>query len=107
MDQQRVAAVGKKLEAKTTQELLQTCASGASGGTSPEELQAMRPILGNRQRKGKRLKLAVVSGIVFGTVAAVGAWTVLGASPLSFLAGVAAGVVAFASWYVADIVPRT
>src|SRR2546421_435178 len=74
MDQTLVASIRKNLESKSTEELRQAYESTDKAARSPEELEAMRQLLDERQRKGNRFVIALTSALLFGSLGAGCAW---------------------------------
>jgi hypothetical protein len=106
MDQARVASLRKELESRSSEELRQVSASGGAAAKSPEELEAIRQLLDERQRQSTRTILALVSALVMGTLGAGCVWWQGGEDALIVLAGVGAAILGFALWYLPDLIPR-
>lgn len=106
MDPALVASLRKKMESTPSAELEQACAGGQQAGRIPEELEAMRQILAERRARGQRAAVALISAAVMGPLGAAGMWWQAGVSPLVLLVGLVCAALAFASWYVPDLIPR-
>lgn len=106
MDPALVASLRKNLESTPSAELEQACAGGERMGRIPEELEAMRQILAERRARGQRAAIALLSAGVVGPLGAAGMWWQAGFSPLVLLVGLVCAALAFASWYIPDLIPR-
>ena len=65
MDPARVASIRKSLESKPTEELRRAF-DNANAGTSAEEREALRQLLGERQLQGARPTLALATALLLG-----------------------------------------
>lgn len=106
MDETLIASFRKSLESKTTQEIRAAQESGQKSGSSPEQLEAMRQILEERQSKSNRFAFAVASGLGLGAVGATAMWWRGGDETLIAVGGLVGAFLGFASWYVPDLMPR-
>jgi hypothetical protein len=107
MDQAQVASIRKGLESRSTEELLQALDAKDGPPTSPEELEAIRQLLGERRSKGNRAPFALASAVLFGALAGAGTWWQGVGAELIVLACAVGAILGFASWYVRDLIPKS
>jgi hypothetical protein len=100
MDQALIASIRKSFESKSTEELRRAFEGEDKADKSPEEIEALRQLLQEREPRSYRVVLAVASAVICATLFAFGSWWQLGPGVFVVLSGVVGAVLGFASWYI-------